>query len=95
MLPRVSAEVSTSEKYANAQFGHVNSVDWNDEMERWSGLLKWSTELEYWSAMSTKFKSMSYYIPKVLSVKLIPSYKFVHEPLDSLVEPWLLMLRSG
>ena len=31
-------------------FGNVNSVVWNDGMERWNGLLDWSTGLDYWSA---------------------------------------------
>ena len=30
--------------------GNMNSVDWNDGMERWSGLLEWSTGLDYRSA---------------------------------------------
>ena len=34
--------------------GNVNSVEWNDGMERWSGLLEWSTGLDYWSATPTK-----------------------------------------
>ena len=34
--------------------GNVNSVEWNDGMERWSGLLEWSTGLDYWSAPPTK-----------------------------------------
>ena len=28
--------------------GNVNSVEWNDGMERWSGLLEWSIGLDYW-----------------------------------------------
>ena len=32
----------------------MNSVEWNDGMERWSGLLEWSTGLDYWSATPTK-----------------------------------------
>ena len=35
--------------------GNVNSVEWNDGMERWSGLLEWSSGLDYWSATPTKF----------------------------------------
>ena len=35
-------------------WGNVNSVEWNDGMERWSGLLEWSTGLDYWSATPTK-----------------------------------------
>ena len=31
----------------------MNSVDWNDGMEWWSGLLEWSTGLDYWSATPT------------------------------------------
>ena len=31
----------------------MNSLEWNDGMERWSGLLEWSTGLEYWSATPT------------------------------------------
>ena len=27
--------------------GYVNSVDWNNGMEQWSGLLEWSTGLDY------------------------------------------------
>ena len=27
--------------------GNVNLVEWNDGMERWSGLLEWSTGLDY------------------------------------------------
>ena len=31
----------------------MNSLDWTDGMERWSGLLEWSTGLDYWSATPT------------------------------------------
>ena len=31
-------------------YGNVNSLEWNDGMERWSGLLEWSTGLDDWSA---------------------------------------------
>ena len=30
--------------------GNVNSLEWNDGLERWNGLLEWSTGLDYWSA---------------------------------------------
>ena len=33
--------------------GNVNSMEWNDGMERWSGLLECSSGLDHWSAMST------------------------------------------
>ena len=32
---------------------HMNSVDWNDGMEQWIGLLEWSTGLDHWSATPT------------------------------------------
>ena len=31
--------------------GNVNSVEWNDGMERWSGLLEWTTGVEYWTGL--------------------------------------------
>ena len=31
----------------------MNSVDWNNGMEWWSGLLEWSTGLDYWGATPT------------------------------------------
>ena len=31
----------------------MNSVDWNDGMEWWSGLLESSAGLDYWSATPT------------------------------------------
>ena len=40
--------------YLKLGWGNVNSVEWNDGMERWSGLLEWSTGLDYWSATPTK-----------------------------------------
>ena len=35
--------------------GNMNSVEWNDGMERWNGLLEWSTGLDYWSATPTNW----------------------------------------
>ena len=32
----------------------MNSVEWNDGMEQWSGLLEWSTGLDYWSTHAHK-----------------------------------------
>ena len=40
--------------------GNVNSVEWNDGMERWSGLLEWSAGLDYWSATPTKLFNIRY-----------------------------------
>ena len=59
--------------------GNVNSVEWNDGMERWSGLLEWSTGQDYWSATPTKlfniihavvYCSMASYFEKQLKNKL-------------------------
>ena len=33
----------------------MNSVEWNDGMERENGLLEWNTGLDYWSAMPTNW----------------------------------------
>ena len=38
--------------------GNVNSVEWNDGMERWNGLLEWSTGLDYLSATPTNYLDM-------------------------------------
>ena len=31
--------------------GYVNSLEWNDGVERWSGLLEWTTGVEYWTGV--------------------------------------------
>ena len=28
----------------------LNSLEWNNGLERWNGILEWSTGLDYWSA---------------------------------------------
>ena len=45
---------ATAMRVTVSAVGNVNSVEWNDGMERWSGLLEWSTGLDYWSATPTK-----------------------------------------
>ena len=38
--------------------GNVNSVEWNDGMERWNGLLEWITGLDYWPWSATPTNSL-------------------------------------
>ena len=52
----VSRWLSSSNAFPSAPTtGNVNSVEWNDGMERWNGLLEWSTGLDYWSATPTNW----------------------------------------
>ena len=49
----------------------MNSLDWNDGMERWSELLEWNTGLDYWSAT-----------PTVLAKSNLPMTKLDHIAYD-------------
>ena len=55
---RLFREYSSSESFKDRgrlmyEDGNVNSLEWNDGMERWSGLLEWSTGLDHWSVTPT------------------------------------------
>ena len=61
-----------------AYVGYLNSVDWNDGMERWSGLLEWSTGLDYWSATLTILHNLSMYSSMVKIIMTVSSMVTSH-----------------